>query len=118
MDGVVGVFLAIGAGEAAAGGGGRWQSGSFEPLFINLSDWTDMSVPGAENVRKGHELDTAALEAYLRRNIPSFGACIAVLLQFKSGQSNPTYYIKDDLNSEYVLRKKPSGQILPSAVRS
>lgn len=77
----------------------------------------NMSVSGAEAVRKGHELDSSALEAYLRANIPSFGAKIAALLQFKSGQSNPTYYIKDDLNNEYVLRKKPSGHILPSAVR-
>lgn len=77
-----------------------------------------MSVNGAEAVRKGHELNVAALEDYFRQHVPAFGGQIVSLLQFKSGQSNPTFYIKDDRDSEYVLRKKPSGKILPSAVRS
>lgn len=77
-----------------------------------------MSVNGAEAVRKGHELDVASLEAYFKQNVPTFGGKIVSLLQFKSGQSNPTFYIKDDRENEYVLRKKPSGKILPSAVRS
>jgi aminoglycoside phosphotransferase (APT) family kinase protein len=76
-----------------------------------------MSVPGADPVRKGHELNISALEAYFRRNVPLFGNKIESLKQFASGQSNPTFYIKDDRGNEYVLRKKPSGQILPSAVR-
>lgn len=76
-----------------------------------------MSVPGADAVRKGHELDVAALEAYLKRNVPTFGGKVASLKQFASGQSNPTFYLKDDRGNEFVLRKKPSGQILPSAVR-
>lgn len=76
-----------------------------------------MSVNGAEAVRKGHELNVSALEEYFRAQVPGFGGRIVSLLQFKSGQSNPTFYIKDDNDNEYVLRKKPSGKILPSAVR-
>lgn len=76
-----------------------------------------MSVNGAEAIRKGHELNIASLEAYLRSSVPSFGGKLETVLQFKSGQSNPTFYLKDNAGREYVLRKKPSGNILPSAVR-
>lgn len=62
-------------------------------------------------------MDVSALEAYFKQHVDGFGSKIVSLEQFKSGQSNPTYYIKDDRNNEYVLRKKPSGNILPSAVR-
>lgn len=76
-----------------------------------------MSVQGVEPVRKGHELDVSVLEGYFKQHVDGFGSKIVSLEQFKSGQSNPTYYIKDDRNNEYVLRKKPAGNILPSAVR-
>jgi aminoglycoside phosphotransferase (APT) family kinase protein len=36
------------------------------------------------------------------------------LLQFDHGQSNPTYYIRL-ADRQLVLRKKPSGTLLPSA---
>lgn len=41
-----------------------------------------------------HELNIAALEGYLVANVPGFKAPLDVK-QFKHGQSNPTYLIKD-----------------------
>uniref|UniRef100_A0A6B2KYB4 Acyl-CoA dehydrogenase family member 11 n=1 Tax=Arcella intermedia TaxID=1963864 RepID=A0A6B2KYB4_9EUKA len=53
---------------------------------------------------------------YLERVIPHvFGKRVEKILQFEGGQSNPTYYFMDDKNNQFVLRKKPSGQLLPSA---
>ncbi|CAI5451450.1 unnamed protein product [Caenorhabditis angaria] len=40
---------------------------------------------------------------------------IQTVRKFRHGQSNPTYYIKTEKNQEYVLRKKPSGSLLPKA---
>jgi len=34
--------------------------------------------------------------------------------QFRGGQSNPTFWVADD-EREHVLRKKPPGELLPSA---
>jgi acyl-CoA dehydrogenase family protein 10 len=85
----------------------------FVPFFGSRSEV--MSVPGVGPVRKGHELNVSALEGYFKQQIDGFGSKIVEIGQFKSGQSNPTFYIKDDRNNEYVLRKKPSGHILPSA---
>lgn len=66
--------------------------------------------------RKEHLFDQIALTNYLKKNIPQFGNNLIKLLQFKAGQSNPTFYLKDNLNNEFVLRKKPPGTLLPSAV--
>jgi aminoglycoside phosphotransferase (APT) family kinase protein len=63
-----------------------------------------------------HNLNIESLEAYLRANVSKFGTRIVEMKQFEGGQSNPTYYVKDDKGSEFVLRKKPPGKLLPSAV--
>ena len=60
-----------------------------------------------------HRIDEAALSTYLEANIPGFGGEIEVK-QFLGGQSNPTYLVKARSGS-YVLRKKPPGDLLPSA---
>jgi aminoglycoside phosphotransferase (APT) family kinase protein len=57
-----------------------------------------------------------SLEAYLRANVAKFSKKLVELKQFEGGQSNPTYYLRDDKGSEFVLRKKPPGKLLPSAV--
>ena len=75
-------------------------------------------IPGAIPVRQGFELDLPKLELYFQTaKIPNFVAPFTVVLQFTSGQSNPTYFLRDSKNNEFVLRKKPGGKILPSAVR-
>lgn len=65
------------------------------------------------SVRQGHQIDTAALEPYLSEHLNGFEAPLEIL-QFEGGQSNPTYLLRTP-GREYVLRKKPPGQLLPSA---
>jgi aminoglycoside phosphotransferase (APT) family kinase protein len=76
-----------------------------------------MSSAGAHSqttaVRRGHEIDAAALERYLAANLADFRGPIEIR-QFEGGQSNPTYFLRAS-GRDYVLRKKPPGQLLPSA---
>jgi len=65
------------------------------------------------NPSEAHSFDETALEAYLTANISGFKGDIEVQ-QFLGGQSNPTYLIRAQSGS-YVLRKKPPGELLPSA---
>ncbi|MEL6766374.1 MAG: phosphotransferase family protein [Pseudomonadota bacterium] len=58
-------------------------------------------------------LDRARLEAYLVRAVPGFTGPIEAR-QFSGGQSNPTYRL-DTPSGAYVLRRKPPGDLLPSA---
>lgn len=60
-----------------------------------------------------HRIDTDALANYLDAHIPGFGSSCTVQ-QFRGGQSNPTYLV-DSKSGRYVLRKKPPGELLPSA---
>src|SRR3990167_6456319 len=64
-------------------------------------------------VREGHRLDEPALARYLADHLPGFGEPLSVR-QFEGGQSNPTYLLQTG-GGDYVLRKKPPGQLLPSA---
>ncbi|MCA3559701.1 MAG: phosphotransferase family protein [Aestuariivirga sp.] len=59
------------------------------------------------------DIDAAALEAYLSRNLDGFAGPLT-LARFKGGQSNPTYKLTTHGGS-YVLRRKPFGKLLPSA---
>ncbi len=59
-------------------------------------------------------LNLPQLESWLCTNIPGFRPP-AVLQRFKGGQSNPTYLMTDGAGTRYVLRKKPDGELLPSA---
>ena len=59
------------------------------------------------------ELDEAALGAWLEANVEGFSGPFE-LTKFPSGQSNPTYRI-GAASGDYVLRRKPFGQLLPSA---
>lgn len=64
-------------------------------------------------VRAGHEFDQAALLRFLSEHAEGFGDDLEVL-QFEGGQSNPTFLLKS-AGREYVLRKQPPGDLLPSA---
>ena len=64
-------------------------------------------------VREGHRLDEVALARYLDDHLPGFRGPLEVR-QFEGGQSNPTYHLHTP-GRDYVLRKKPPGQLLPSA---
>ncbi|KAJ2448824.1 hypothetical protein EV183_005242 [Coemansia sp. RSA 2336] len=61
-------------------------------------------------VRHGHELDQAKLEAFLTENM-AIDLPLAIK-QFNVGQSNPTYLLTDARGKKFVLRKKPAGQLL------
>jgi aminoglycoside phosphotransferase (APT) family kinase protein len=68
---------------------------------------------GTRPVADAHRFDTVALERYLGVQIPGFRGPVEVQ-QFKGGQSNPTYKVTAGGNA-YVLRRKPPGNLLPSA---
>ncbi|MFT5447858.1 MAG: aminoglycoside phosphotransferase (APT) family kinase protein [Gammaproteobacteria bacterium] len=64
-------------------------------------------------IRSGQGFDTARLTEYLTTHLCSFAGPLTVR-QFKGGQSNPTFLLKIP-DRKYVLRKKPPGELLPSA---
>ncbi len=76
--------------------------------MIDDLDGRDLGAPLA-----AHQIDEIALAKYLAKHIPNFGDTCNVQ-QFRGGQSNPTFLLQADGNS-YVLRKKPPGELLPSA---
>ena len=63
--------------------------------------------------RPGLEFDVEALSAYLSRHLEGFEGAPRVR-QFPGGQSNPTYLLTTP-GRRYVLRRKPPGELLPSA---
>ena len=64
-------------------------------------------------VSERHRFDERKLAEYLRRAIDGFSGDLEVR-QFAGGQSNPTFFLTAG-GRAYVLRKKPPGQLLPSA---
>ncbi len=64
-------------------------------------------------VRAGHEFDQAALARFLAPYLPGIEQDLEVR-QFEGGQSNPTFLLRSG-GREFVLRKQPPGELLPSA---
>ncbi len=64
-------------------------------------------------VRDAHRFDEARLTTYLQDHLPGFAPPLSVR-QFEGGQSNPTFLLETG-GGAYVLRKKPPGNLLPSA---
>jgi aminoglycoside phosphotransferase (APT) family kinase protein len=64
-------------------------------------------------VRAEHDLPLDRLEAWMRDHLEGFRGPLSAE-QFEGGQSNPTYKLLSP-GSCYVLRRKPTGQLLPSA---
>ncbi len=65
-------------------------------------------------VTRAHRFDEARLSGYLvGRGFRDFGGALEVL-QYQGGQSNPTFRLRTP-EGLYVLRKKPPGELLPSA---
>jgi aminoglycoside phosphotransferase (APT) family kinase protein len=58
-------------------------------------------------------IDVVSLDAYLRQHVADYAGPLTVE-RFPGGQSNPTFRLLTPWRS-YVLRKKPAGQLLPSA---
>ncbi|XP_052043430.1 acyl-CoA dehydrogenase family member 11 [Apodemus sylvaticus] len=64
-----------------------------------------------------HKFDIRSLEAYLNQHLPGFGSdprAVLTVSQYRSGQSNPTFFLQKG-SQAYVLRKKPPGSLLPKA---
>lgn len=71
------------------------------------------NAPEITDVRAAHKLDEARLSDYLSKHLEGFSENLRVR-QFEGGQSNPTYLLQDD-HHQWVLRKKPPGELLKSA---
>ena len=59
------------------------------------------------------ELELTRLEPWLRANVPGFDGPLSAE-KFPGGQSNPTFKLTAGQH-EYVLRRKPAGELLASA---
>jgi aminoglycoside phosphotransferase (APT) family kinase protein len=72
-----------------------------------------MSDVALTSVREAHRFDEQALCDYLTTEVPGFKGPLEVR-QFEGGQSNPTFQLTFP-GGQYVLRKQPPGELLPSA---
>ena len=73
----------------------------------------EMDATAVTEVREAHTIDQGRLAEFLKEALPETQGSIK-LSQFAYGQSNPTYVVGFD-DVEYVLRKQPPGELLPSA---
>src|ERR1700693_332076 len=72
----------------------------------------DEEFSGTQPVEERHRIDELSLDRWMRDNVEGYQGPLTVL-QFKGGQSNPTYRL-DTPSRSYVLRRKPFGKLLPS----
>ena len=77
-----------------------------------MSSATEQFV-GTKEVPDALQFDQARVGDYLQAHVEGFRGPFTVT-QFRGGQSNPTYLI-DAASGRYVMRRKPPGQLLPSA---
>jgi aminoglycoside phosphotransferase (APT) family kinase protein len=73
----------------------------------------DEEFSGTKPVEERHRFKEANLDAWMREHVDGYAGPLTVL-QFKGGQSNPTYRL-DTPGRSYVMRRKPFGKLLPSA---
>ncbi|HEY8335927.1 MAG TPA: phosphotransferase family protein [Tardiphaga sp.] len=73
----------------------------------------DDEFSGTRPVEERHRIDEIRLEGWMAENVEGYAGPLTVL-QFKGGQSNPTYRLNTPGRS-YVMRRKPFGKLLPSA---
>jgi aminoglycoside phosphotransferase (APT) family kinase protein len=79
---------------------------------------TEAAMPsfssGVGGAQRAHEFDPAVLESYLRRRLDCPSGDPITIERISGGQSNPTFFVTLD-DHRMVMRKKPPGEILPSA---
>lgn len=68
---------------------------------------------GSGAIREGHGFDIDGLSAWMAAHVEGFAGPLTVE-QFKGGQSNPTYKLTTPTR-QYVMRRKPPGQLLKGA---
>ena len=73
----------------------------------------DEEFSGTKEVEERHRINEASLDGWMREHVEGYQGPLTVL-QFKGGQSNPTYKLETPGQS-YVMRRKPFGKLLPSA---
>ena len=73
----------------------------------------DEEFSGTRPVEERHRIDEMSLDRWLHENVAGYAGPL-IVLQFKGGQSNPTYRL-DTPGRSYVMRRKPFGKLLPSA---
>jgi aminoglycoside phosphotransferase (APT) family kinase protein len=73
----------------------------------------DEEFSGTKPVEERHRIDEMRLDGWMKANVEGYQGPL-VVLQFKGGQSNPTYRIDTPARS-YVMRRRPFGKLLPSA---
>jgi aminoglycoside phosphotransferase (APT) family kinase protein len=81
----------------------------------SVSDALDRqsAFSGTRPVSGAYRIDLERLAAYLESAMPRFSGPLSAE-QFKGGQSNPTYKLTSP-SGDFVLRRKPPGNLLPSA---
>src|SRR3954449_3942662 len=73
----------------------------------------DEEFSGTREVEERHRINEANLDKWMQEHVEGFRGPLTVL-QFKGGQSNPTYQLNTPGRS-YVMRRRPFGKLLPSA---
>ena len=69
----------------------------------------DEEFSGTKEVEERHRINEASLDGWMGEHVEGYQGPLTVL-QFKGGQSTPTYRI-DSPSGRYVLRRKPFGQL-------
>ncbi|KAI6219151.1 hypothetical protein M3Y99_01673600 [Aphelenchoides fujianensis] len=85
-----------------------WQTIKFENFNAGVGD-----LERTVGFSLHEQLDNAALLRYLQKKFGSTSTELRIA-KFGYGQSNPSYFVAFD-GRQMVLRKKPSGKLLPSA---
>jgi len=68
---------------------------------------------GTIPVQEKHQFDVASLQAFMEAHVEGFSGTLTVE-EFAGGQSNPTYLLNAE-GEQYVMRRKPPGELLKSA---
>ncbi len=81
---------------------------------ISLSDAAQHPKAGLKPVTGPHAFDLLPLQRYLSSRLAGWQGEVLECAQFSGGQSNPTFLLATATN-KYVLRRRPSGVLLPRA---
>ncbi len=86
-----------------------------EPVISAAPSGLDLDAEfrGTKPMEDGPPFDLARLDSWMKEHVPGHRGLSGVR-QFKGGQSNPTYRL-DCVGETLVLRRKPYGELLPSA---
>jgi aminoglycoside phosphotransferase (APT) family kinase protein len=81
-------------------------------LVLDRAQQSEMNIP-ANSLENNSDLPVDRLTVWLNENVAGFRGPLQ-LKRFAGGQSNPTYKI-EAASGDYVLRRKPIGNVLPTA---